>query len=124
VCLAEEPVDRENVFLYHKTTRREVYERALAACPEADDVLLWNEAGELTEACRANLVVELDGERLTPPVRSGLLAGTYRRHLLATGAVREAVVRVADLERANRIWLANSVRGMQAVSRIRAKARS
>lgn len=111
ICLAPEPVDRENVFLYHKTTQRAVYEQALAACPQADDVLLWNEAGEVTEACRANVVVELAGERLTPPVSSGLLAGTYRRHLLETGQVREAVVRVADLERATGLWLVNSVRG-------------
>ena len=113
VCLAPAPVDRENVFLYHKTTQRVVYEQALAACPQADDVLLWNEAGEVTEACRANVVVELGGERLTPPVSSGLLAGTYRRHLLETGQVREAVVRLADLERATGLWLINSVRGQE-----------
>ena len=45
VGLAPEPVDREDMFLYHKTTRRGVYERARAARPDLDDVLLWNEAG-------------------------------------------------------------------------------
>ena len=38
-------------FLRHKTTRRDVFERALAAHPEAQDVLLWNERREITETC-------------------------------------------------------------------------
>eukprot|EP00831_Metopus_contortus_P009723 TRINITY_DN13748_c0_g1_i1.p3 TRINITY_DN13748_c0_g1~~TRINITY_DN13748_c0_g1_i1.p3 ORF type:complete len:206 (-),score=26.10 TRINITY_DN13748_c0_g1_i1:178-795(-) len=41
VALAQEPVDRHNHFLYHKTTNRTLYEQASAACPEADDVLLY-----------------------------------------------------------------------------------
>jgi para-aminobenzoate synthetase/4-amino-4-deoxychorismate lyase len=111
VCLAPEPIDRDDPFLYHKTTHRPVYERALAACPGYDDALLWNKAGELTESCRANVVLELDGERVTPPVSSGLLPGTYRAWLLQTGRVREQVVRVADLARYDRLWLVNSLRG-------------
>src|SRR5690606_8477371 len=42
VCLAPQPIDRDDPFLYHKTTHRTLYERALAACPGYDDVLLWN----------------------------------------------------------------------------------
>jgi para-aminobenzoate synthetase/4-amino-4-deoxychorismate lyase len=109
--LARRPVDAEDPFLYHKTTRREVYERARAEAPGADEVLLWNHRGEVTEATTANLVVELDGRRLTPPVSSGLLAGTLRARLLATGEVVEDVVGMGDLQRAERIWLVNSVRG-------------
>ena len=37
--------------------RREVYERALAGRPGCDEVILWNEEGEVTEATIANLVV-------------------------------------------------------------------
>jgi para-aminobenzoate synthetase/4-amino-4-deoxychorismate lyase len=58
-------------------------------------------------------VLELDGERVTPPVSSGLLPGTYRAWLLATGAARERVISVADLERCRRLWLANALRGEQ-----------
>lgn len=111
VCVAPEPIDRDNPFLYHKTTHRAVYERALAACPGYDDVLLWNEAGELTESCRASVVLELDGERVTPTVNSGLLPGTYRAWLLQTGQVSERVVHVADLARCTGLWLVNALRG-------------
>ena len=110
VALARQPVRREDRFLYHKTTWRRTYEEALAAVPGADDVLLWNEAGELTEATRASLVVELDGRRWTPPVSCGLLPGTFRAELLARGEVAERQIRIADLPRLDRLWLVNSLR--------------
>ncbi len=116
VCPAAEPVDSTDPFLYHKTTYREAYERALLARPGYDDVLLFNERGELTESTRANLVVELDGALFTPPICSGLLPGTLRAHLLDRGTVSEQVLAVADLERCTRLFLANSVRGMWEVT--------
>jgi para-aminobenzoate synthetase/4-amino-4-deoxychorismate lyase len=110
VALADEPVDSGDEFLRHKTSRRAVYERALAAHPEAQDVLLWNERRELTETCSANLVLEIDGRRLTPPLSSGLLAGTFRAHLLERGEIEEQVLPLEALERASGLFLVNSVR--------------
>jgi para-aminobenzoate synthetase/4-amino-4-deoxychorismate lyase len=114
VALAERPIDREDVFLYHKTTNRRVYEQACR--PHVDDVILWNEEGELTETTIANLVLELDGERVTPPVHCGLLAGTFRAQLLDEGAIRERVVTRADLARATRVWIINSVQEWRAAT--------
>jgi para-aminobenzoate synthetase/4-amino-4-deoxychorismate lyase len=111
VSLAAEPIDREDVFLYHKTTRREVYERARASRPDRDSVLLWNRDQEVTEALEANVVIELDGEKVTPPVECGLLPGTMRAELLDQGVIRERRVAVAELQRAEGLWLINSVRG-------------
>lgn len=113
VGLAREPVSSADARLYHKTTWREPYERARASRPDCDDVILWNERGELTESTAANLVLELDGGLYTPPVRSGLLAGTLRAQLLADGELEERVLRPADLARATDIRLINSVRGPQ-----------
>jgi para-aminobenzoate synthetase/4-amino-4-deoxychorismate lyase len=111
VRLAPEPVPSSDRLRYHKTTHRAVYEQALAATPDCDDVLLWNERGELTESTIANLILELDGRRLTPPVNCGLLPGIQRAQWVAEGAIEERVVHVADLPRVTRIWLVNSVRG-------------
>jgi para-aminobenzoate synthetase/4-amino-4-deoxychorismate lyase len=111
VALAAAPVDSGDVFLYHKTTRRELYERARAARPGCDDVLLHNERGELTESTIANLVVELDGDLWTPPVSCGLLPGTFRAHLLAAGKVKERVIPLKRLHDCTKIHLVNSVRG-------------
>jgi branched-subunit amino acid aminotransferase/4-amino-4-deoxychorismate lyase len=109
VRLAAHPVDPSDEFLYHKTTNRAVYERARR--PDCDDVILWNAAGEITESTIANVVVEMDGRRVTPPIACGLLPGTLRAELLATGEVSEAVVTVEQLKTAPRFWLVNSVRG-------------
>lgn len=111
VGLAGQPVSSADVFLYHKTTRRAVYDTARAARPDCDDVILFNERGELTESSAANLVVFLDGRAWTPPVSAGLLAGTLRAELLATGAIAERTLTAADLARAEHIELINSVRG-------------
>lgn len=113
--LAAAPVDESDVYLFHKTTNRRVYDEARAAAPGADEVLLWNTRGELTEGTIANLIVELDGVRVTPPVSCGLLQGTYRAMLLDAGAVTERVIRVDELRRASGIWLVNSVQGERPV---------
>ena len=83
----------------------------LARFPDADDVILWNERGEITETTIANLVLEIDDEALTPKESSGLLPGTLRAELLANRRVRETVLTLADLDRADAIWAINSLRG-------------
>ena len=105
------PVSTEDEFLRFKTTRRDRYEQALARHRNADDVLLWNERGELTETTIANLVLELDGIAITPAESSGLLPGTLRAELLANRRIQEAIVTIEDLDRADSVWLINSVRG-------------
>ena len=115
IGLAAGPVDAASVWLHHKTTRREAYETAAASRPDCDDVLLWNEKGEVTESSIANVIVESGGERVTPPVSSGLLGGVERACLLAEGGVREEPVRVDSLAPGCRMWLANAVRGLYEV---------
>ena len=103
------PIDSTNIFLYHKTTNRQVYEIAKAAFPDCDDVLLWNERGEITETCIGNIVVDLNGELLTPPVKCGLLAGTFRANLLEKCKIREEIITVEMLKYSQRIYIINSV---------------
>jgi para-aminobenzoate synthetase/4-amino-4-deoxychorismate lyase len=110
VGIAREPVSETDPFLYHKTTHRAVYESRLRAHPDREDVLLVNSRGELTESTRANLVVRRGDALLTPPVSSGLLAGTFRQELLDAGCIREQVLYPADLESARELFLINSVR--------------
>jgi len=107
VCLAEKPVDSNDVFLFHKTTRREMYSPIPAAF---DDVLLYNENNELTEFTIGNLVAEIDGGLFTPPISCGLLAGTFRSHLLETGKISERVIHKDELEKCSKLFLVNSVR--------------
>ncbi|HVF25680.1 MAG TPA: aminodeoxychorismate synthase component I [Anaerolineales bacterium] len=113
--LAKQPIDSDNVFLFHKTTKRDFYESARKAAPGFDDVLLYNELDELTEFTIGNLVVELEGKYFTPPLSCGLLAGTFRAHLLETGQVAERTLQVNELKHYTQIFMVNSVRKWQRV---------
>ena len=88
-----------------------MYEQAKASCSDVDDVILWNERGEVTEASSSNIVVQMGSDWLTPPVESGLLAGTFRRWLLSNGRLREQTITIDQLKQADAIYLINSVRG-------------
>ncbi len=112
IALARRPVDRADVFLYHKTTDRRIYEEAKADFPGHADVLLFNENGEATESTLANLAVELDGALCTPPVACGLLPGVARAELLARGVLRERPIPLDLLRAESRLFLLNSVRGL------------
>ena len=100
VALAAEPVDSSDRFLFHKTTRRR----------SGDDVIFWNERGEVTESSIANVVVSNDGQLFTPPLESGLLAGVFRNQLLAEGQIKERTISVKELQGARDFFLINSVR--------------
>ena len=109
VDFSDAPVDSKDPFLYHKTTHRLMYESRKDARPDLDDVILLNEDGEVTESSRANVVVEIEGQRFTPPRACGLLGGTFRESLLAKQEIAERVLRPEDLRGAGAVFLINSV---------------
>ncbi len=108
VRLANEPVNSNDQFLFHKTTNRNVYEKAVIA--GLDEILLFNENEELTEFTIGNLVVKINGELFTPPVECGLLAGTFRAELIASGEVKERVLLKQDMAEFEAVFLINSLR--------------
>jgi para-aminobenzoate synthetase/4-amino-4-deoxychorismate lyase len=109
VILANKPIDKSNLYFFHKTTNRDMY--STFQKPEGIfDVLLWNEDSEITEFTNGNVVLEIDGEWLTPPLQSGLLAGTFRQHLIETGRIHERILTVSDIESCTKMWFINSVR--------------
>ncbi len=111
VAFASEPVHSGNRLLFHKTTSRRLYEREMERCKHCDDVIFWNERSEVTESSVANLAVDINGEWFTPARRCGLLGGTLRAELLASGTIRERIISRAELRAAGRIMLISSVRG-------------
>ena len=106
--IATEPIDSANIFLFHKTTHRVMYANAMQ--PDCDDVVLWTAGGAVTETTLGNLVVEIGGRKVTPPVDAGLLAGTFREELIERGDIVEGLVTLDDLKSASRVWIINSVR--------------
>ena len=111
--IADQRLDSANPLLRHKTTQRAIYDQARTALHEGvDEAVLLNERGEVCEGTITNICVTTpDGERLTPPLTSGCLAGVYRQSLLNTGQVKAAVLTLNDLRAARSINLINSLRG-------------
>jgi para-aminobenzoate synthetase/4-amino-4-deoxychorismate lyase len=111
VALDDEPVDPSDVWLYHKTTRRDAYDHRRDRRPDVDDVVLVNDRAEATESTIANLAVKIAGRWVTPPVEAGLLPGTYRTVLVGRGVLGERRIPVAELLAADEVALVSSVRG-------------
>ncbi len=110
LAVAAGPVASDDPFLCHKTTHRQVYQAHRERFPEHDDVLLWNDKGEITESTLANVVVLRQRRWITPPLGCGLLAGTFRAELLHQGKIEEETLELHELRSADRICLINSVR--------------
>lgn len=111
--IAETVLDSQDVWLRHKTTRRQIYDAARAALPlGVDELVFLNERGEVCEGTITNIsITTFEGDRLTPPLSSGCLPGVYRQSRLNRGLLREAVLSVTDLKAAKSINLMNSLRG-------------
>lgn len=115
VAIAATRLDTTDPLLRHKTSRRSFYEAARRefAPAEADEVILTNERGEICEGTITTVFARIDdGPLATPPLASGLLAGVLRAEMLAAGKARETVLHRADLERAQEIFVGNSLRGL------------
>lgn len=112
IQIALHPVDAKDRFLYHKTTRRSVYAAARAQFPEADEVVLHNDDGFVTEGTISNVAVLRDGILVTPSLNHGLLPGVLRGEMIATGELVEGAITVRELEEAKDVFLFNSARGI------------
>lgn len=115
LLLSKESTCSTDVFLAHKSSRRERYDAAWRAAEAkgAFDTLFFNERGELTEGGRSNVFVRLGGRWYTPPLSCGLLPGVLRAVMLAAPAWRasEKVITRAMLDQAEDIIVCNSLRG-------------
>jgi 4-amino-4-deoxychorismate lyase len=111
--IAETVLESRDVWLRHKTTRRQIYDVARATLPlGVDELVFLNERGEVCEGTITNIsITTLEGDHLTPPLSSGCLPGVYRQSRLDQRLLREAVLTVSDLKAAKSIKLVNSLRG-------------
>lgn len=103
-------------FLFHKTTNRRMYDEELerAVLKGYFDVLFLNEHGQLTEGARSNIFLKKGETLFTPPVSCGVLAGTYREHLLRSKKydAEEKILTLDNLKTADEIYVCNAVRGL------------
>ena len=111
LSLAKAPINSSTIFTRHKTTHRRCYEEAEPVVSGADDILLFNERGELMETRIFNVFLVIDGICWTPALSSGCLPGVYREQLLRAGDAQERTLTIEDLNAASQIFVTNSLRG-------------
>jgi len=99
-----------------KTTSRLAYDlaREEARAESADEALLVGARGEVFEGAASNVFLVRGGEVVTPPLAQGILPGIVRARVLelcAAGGIpaREGELTREDLDRADEIFLTNSV---------------
>jgi para-aminobenzoate synthetase/4-amino-4-deoxychorismate lyase len=112
--ISKHKIDPDNLFLYHKTTNRAIYDAEYSryAAQGYFDVIFLNTKGEFTEGSISNLIIQKKNRLYTPPVSSGLLAGIYRDYLIRKRVIKEQVISKNDFIGADRVFLCNSVRGL------------
>jgi para-aminobenzoate synthetase / 4-amino-4-deoxychorismate lyase len=114
VKLSEEHTSSTDIFLQHKTTRREFYNKHFrkALDEDYDEVIFTNERGEICEGAISNIFIQAqDNSWYTPPLSSGLLPGIWRSATIKKLSAKEKVLSPAHLKQAKQVIIGNSVRG-------------
>ncbi len=114
IKLAEVKLNSRNLFQYHKTSIRKIYNQYRNKANEKNftDYIFLNEKEEITEGTIYNLFIKLNGEFYTPNIHSGILNGIYRQKLIDRKILLEKKLFLEDLKSAEKIYLCNSVRGI------------
>ncbi len=122
VKISDKRTDSSNKFFYHKTTKRELYTAEFLAAKEQgfDEVLFFNQKGELTEGAISNIFIKLKDGWHTPALRCGLLPGIERAKLIKELDAKEAILSCEDLQDAKEIIICNSLRGRAKIHTITA----
>lgn len=108
-----------------KTTRRNEYSplsrikhinyldnilaRREAEAAGADDALLLNTAGNITESTVANIFLLVDGYMLTPSVSDGALPGILRAEAIKLARAEERTITMDMLTRSSEVFLTNAL---------------
>ncbi|MBN1983721.1 MAG: aminodeoxychorismate synthase component I [Chitinivibrionales bacterium] len=105
--------DKCDPFLFHKTTFRPWYQKAVPQ--ECFDIIFCDTEGRICEGGRSTIFMRKEGILFTPSLEMGILPGILRSHLIKKGMARECILTRKDLYGAEAVFCGNSVRGLVAV---------
>ena len=111
------PIIKSNNLLNNALAMQEAYRRG------ADEGLMCNYRGELSECSQANFFIVRQGVALTPETDAGLLEGLTRSFLFEVGQdvgiqVRSQTLFPKDLEDADEAFITSTTRELSPVTRI------
>jgi branched-chain amino acid aminotransferase len=112
-----------------KTTSAQLYTVASIFRKENhyDECLLLNERKEVVEAISSNIFIVKGDDLITPPLESGCLKGIMRKKIIEFAPqlkfnVKEESFSPFALQKADEVWLSNSIKGLQWVGQYRKKS--
>jgi branched-chain amino acid aminotransferase len=90
----------------------------------ADDCLMLNPAGVVTEASNSNVLLVIDGQLVTPSAESGVLRGITKAAIKQIAAeegfaLNDATLRASDLPRATECFVTSATREVMPVASLR-----
>jgi branched-chain amino acid aminotransferase len=93
---------------------------------DLDNCILVNDNKEVVEALQSNLFLLFGQEIHTPPLTSGCLDGIIRKQIIRLSkdlnlTLKETAINPFDLQKADELWLSNSIQGIRAVTNYRRK---
>ena len=111
------PLIKSNNLLNNALAMQEAYRRG------AEEGLMCNYRGELSECSQANFFMVRDGVALTPKSKAGLLEGITRAFLFEVGQdvgieVRDETLLPKDLETADEAFITSTTRELSPVTKI------
>ena len=119
VRFSDKKVCSKDIFLFHKTTKRDLYDKEYARWSKKGyfDIIFLNEKNQVTEGAISNIIIKKAGFYYTPRLECGLLNGVYRRFLFKKDMpIRERILYKKDIKEADEVYMVNSVSGMTRVS--------
>jgi len=78
IKISRHRLDSQNIFLYHKTTNRKLYDTELTLAKKQgfDEVIFLNQKNQVCEGAISNIFIEKNKKLLTPKLSCGLLPGS------------------------------------------------
>jgi len=97
-----------------------------AAENNLDAVLLINDQKMVVEANYGNLFLLQGSKLITPPLEDGALRGVFRKNMLVWAKelgldIEEKSISPFDLQKADELWITNTIKGIQAIKTYRKK---
>ena len=83
-----------------------------------DDAIILNSEGKIAEATSSNIFMVSKGKIYTPSLDQGCVDGVMRRVLLDVAkenkmVIRDCVISASDLEKADEVFITNTIKGIQ-----------
>ena len=111
------PTIKSNNLLNNALAMQEAYRRG------ADEALMLNQAGQVTECSQSNVFIVKDGALATPPLSAGLLPGITRQFVLDLAwkigvPASERQLSAKDVAESDEVFITGTTREITPVTRI------